>query len=95
MSVSSVLIASGDAETSSPPKKAVNPLDNAARLCYNALSEQGISCRMAPPHLVMQSAVSVALEAEALAKDGCLATAQDLQPVYLRPAQAQRLRDRV
>ena len=38
-----------------------------ARLCYNALSEQGISCRMAPPHLVMQSAVSVALEAEALA----------------------------
>ena len=66
-----------------------------ARLCYNALSEQGISCRMAPPHLVMQSAVSVALEAEALAKDGHLATAQDLQPVYLRPAQAQRLRDRV
>ena len=66
-----------------------------ARLCYNALSERGISCRMAPPHLVMQSAVSVALEAEALAKDGHLATAQDLQPVYLRPAQAQRLRDRV
>ena len=66
-----------------------------ARLCYNSLSEQGISCRMAPPHLVMQSAVSVALEAEALAKDGCLATAQVLQPVYLRPAQAQRLRDRV
>ena len=66
-----------------------------ARLCYNALSEQGISCRMAPPHLVMQSAVSVALEAEALAKAGHLATAQDLQPVYLRPAQAQRLRDRV
>jgi len=65
-----------------------------ARLCYNALSEQGISCRMAPSHLVMQSAVSVALEAEALAKDGRLATAQDLQPVYLRPAQAQRLRDR-
>ena len=66
-----------------------------ARLCYNSLSEQGISCRMAPPHLVMQSAVSVALEAEALAKAGHLATAQDLQPVYLRPAQAQRLRDRV
>ena len=66
-----------------------------ARLCYNALSEQGISCRMAPPHLVMQSAVSVALEAEALAKAGHLVTAQDLQPVYLRPAQAQRLRDRI
>ncbi len=66
-----------------------------ARLCYNALSEQGISCRMAPPHLIMQSAVSVALEAEALAKAGHLVTAQDLQPVYLRPAQAQRLRDRI
>ncbi len=66
-----------------------------ARLCYNALSEQGISCRIAPPHLVMQNAVSVALEAETLAEVGHFVTAQDLQPVYLRPAQAQRLRDRV
>ena len=66
-----------------------------ARLCYNALSEQGISCRMAPAHLVMQNAVSVALEAEELARAGHLLTAQELQPVYLRPAQAQRLRDRV
>jgi len=66
-----------------------------ARLCYNALSEQGISCRIAPPHLVMQNAVSVALEAETLAEAGHFVTAQDLQPVYLRPAQAQRLRDRV
>ena len=66
-----------------------------ARLCYNALSEQGISCRIAPPHLVMQNAVSVALEAETLAEVGHFVTAPDLQPVYLRPAQAQRLRDRV
>ena len=66
-----------------------------ARLCYNALSERGISCRMAPAHLVMQNAVSVALEAEELARAGHLLTAQELQPVYLRPAQAQRLRDRV
>ena len=66
-----------------------------ARLCYNALSEQGISCRIAPPHLVMQNAVGVALEAETLAEVGHFVTAQDLQPVYLRPAQAQRLRDRV
>ena len=65
-----------------------------ARLCYNMLSEQGISCRMAPAHLVMQNAVSVALEAEELARAGHLLTAQELQPVYLRPAQAQRLRDR-
>ena len=66
-----------------------------ARLCYNALSERGISCRMAPAHLVMQNAVSVALEAEELARAGHLLTAQELQPVYLRPAHAQRLRDRV
>ena len=66
-----------------------------ARLCYNALSEHGISCRMAPAHLIMQNAVSVALEAEELARAGHLLTAQELQPVYLRPAQAQRLRDRV
>ena len=66
-----------------------------ARLCYNNLSERGISCRMAPAHLVMQNAVSVALEAEELAGTGQLLTAQELQPVYLRPAQAQRLRDRV
>ena len=66
-----------------------------ARLCYNDLSERGISCRMAPAHLVMQNAVSVALEAEELAGAGQLLTAQELQPVYLRPAQAQRLRDRV
>ena len=43
----------------------------------------------------MQNAVSVALEAEELAGSGALLTAQELQPVYLRPAQAQRLRDRV
>ena len=66
-----------------------------ARLCYNDLSERGISCRMAPAHLVMQNAVSVALEAEELAGAGQLLTAHELQPVYLRPAQAQRLRDRV
>ncbi len=66
-----------------------------ARLCWQALSEQGVSCRMAPSHLVMQNAVSVALEAESLAEAGHLVTAQELQPVYLRPAQAQRLRDRV
>ena len=61
-----------------------------------ALSDEERSTESAElRHLVMQSAVSVALEAEALAKAGHLATAQDLQPVYLRPAQAQRLRDRV
>ena len=40
----------------------------------------------------MQNAASVALEAEDLAAAGGLVSAQDLQPVYLRPAQAQRLK---
>jgi len=66
-----------------------------ARLCYNYLSEQGVSCQIAPPHLVMQNAMSVALEAEEAVRNGMLGSAQDLQPVYLRPAQAQLLRDRL
>ncbi|WP_298018322.1 tRNA (adenosine(37)-N6)-threonylcarbamoyltransferase complex dimerization subunit type 1 TsaB [uncultured Dysosmobacter sp.] len=65
-----------------------------ARLCFNALTEAGIPCRLAPPHLVMQNAMSVALEAEALAADGKLTSPQALEPVYLRPAQADRLRQK-
>jgi tRNA threonylcarbamoyladenosine biosynthesis protein TsaB len=42
----------------------------------------------------MQNAMSVALEAEALAAEGALTNAQDLQPIYLRPAQAERLRQK-
>ena len=66
-----------------------------ARLCYNALAEHGISCRVAAAPLVMRNALGLALSAEELARAGHLLTAQELQPVYLRPAQAQRLRDRV
>ena len=47
---------------------------------------------MAPPQLVMQNAMSVALCAEDLARAGKLVSAQELLPVYLRPPQAQRLR---
>ena len=65
-----------------------------ARLCCNFLQNAGVSCRMAPAHLVMQNAMSVALEAEVLAAEGMLTNAQDLQPVYLRPAQAERLRQK-
>ncbi len=63
-----------------------------ARLCMDFMTEAGILCRLAPPHLVMQNAVSVALEAEVLAAEGKLVTAQELAPVYLRPPQAERLR---
>ena len=51
-----------------------------------------MACRLAPPHLVMQHAVSVALEAEEAARKGGLVSAQELLPVYLRPPQAERLR---
>ena len=42
----------------------------------------------------MQNAMSVALCGEDLARAGKLVSAQELLPVYLRPPQAQRLRDR-
>lgn len=67
-------------------------LGDGGHLCAGYLSEAGIPCRLAPPHLVMQNAVSVALEAEVLAAAGGLVPPQDLAPVYLRPPQAERLR---
>ena len=66
-----------------------------AALCERALREAGLPCRLAPPHLVMQNAMSVALCGEDLARAGKLVSAQALLPVYLRPPQAQRLRDRM
>lgn len=66
-----------------------------AALCFQYLTEVGISCRLAPPHLLMQNAMSVALAAEEEARAGHLLSAQELLPVYLRPPQAVRLRDRI
>ena len=63
-----------------------------AGLCYNYLLEQGVPCRMAPPQLVMQNAVGVALAAEEMAAAGQVTTARDLVPVYLRLSQAERER---
>ncbi|MDD3347476.1 tRNA (adenosine(37)-N6)-threonylcarbamoyltransferase complex dimerization subunit type 1 TsaB [Oscillibacter sp.] len=65
-----------------------------AALCLRHLAAAGIACHLAPPHLLMQNAVSVALEAEQLAAEGALVTADELQPVYLRPVQAQRLQEK-
>lgn len=69
-------------------------LGDGGRMCADYLAANGVPCRLAPPHLLMQNAVSVALEAEDLAARGELVSAQDLSPVYLRPPQAQRLRNR-
>ena len=63
-----------------------------AKLCAAYLLDAGIPCRLAPPHLLMQNAMSVALEAETLAAQGKLVSSQALEPVYLRPAQADLLR---
>jgi len=62
------------------------------KLCADALTAAGVACRLAPPYLVMQSAVTVALEAEEAAGRGGLVSAQELLPVYLRPPQAERLK---
>ncbi len=67
-------------------------LGDGGRMCFDFLTGAGVSCRLAPAHLVKENAVSVALEAEALAAEGKLVTAQELVPVYLRPPQAERLR---
>ena len=63
-----------------------------AGLCYNYLLEQDVPCRMAPPQLMMQNAVGVALAAEEMAAAGQVTTARDLVPVYLRLSQAERER---
>ena len=65
--------------------------DGAGR-CYKYLVEQDVPCRMAPPQLVMQNAVGVALAAEEMAAAGQVTTARDLVPVYLRLSQAERER---
>ena len=70
----------------------ITVVGDGGRLTFEYLASAGIPCRLAPPHLVMQNAMSVALEAEAMAATGALVSAQELEAVYLRPAQAERLR---
>ena len=65
-----------------------------AALCAGYLNAHGVPCRIAPPHLVMQNAVSVALEAETM-PESAFVPAQGLRPVYLRPPQAVPLRERL
>ena len=75
--------------TDDPRLKTV--VGDGAKLCASYLTEHGIACRLAPPHLIMQNAMSVALEAEQLASENKLVSSQALEPVYLRPAQADLL----
>lgn len=67
-------------------------LGDGAELCRDYLAENGYPCRLAPPQLLRQNAVGVALAAERKAAAGGLIPAQELTPVYLRLSQAERER---
>ena len=62
-----------------------------AQLAYDYFTKAGIECRLAPAHLRQQSAVGVALAAEAAGQEAAV-SAQDLAPNYLRLSQAERER---
>jgi len=62
-----------------------------AKLAFDYFTKAGIACRLAPAHLSQQSAVGVALAAEA-AGQKAVVSAQDLAPNYLRLSQAERER---
>ena len=63
-----------------------------AKLCYNTLMEQGLTLRLAPLPLRMQSAWGVALAARRLADRDGLVRGGALIPVYHRLSQAERER---
>jgi len=63
-----------------------------AKLCYNAFMQAGIDARLAPPHLVAQSAWGVARCALELARQDKLLPAAQIQPSYHRLSQAERER---
>ena len=62
-----------------------------AKLAYDYFRAAGMECQLAPAHLCQQSAVGVALAAEA-AGQAATVSAQDLAPNYLRLSQAERER---
>ena len=62
-----------------------------AVLCHDYFTKAGIDCALAPAHLRQQSALGVAMAAEAAGMDAAV-SAQDLAPVYLRLSQAERER---
>ncbi len=62
-----------------------------AELCRDVLAAHGIPCRLAPPHLLRQSAVGVGMAACRLWPSGAV-PAQELAISYLRLSQAERER---
>lgn len=63
-----------------------------AHLCAEHCGRSGISARLAPPNLRMQSAWGVARCGLEQARSGQTITGRDLAPVYLRLSQAERER---
>lgn len=61
-----------------------------AKLCYNILLESLPNIKMAPPHLILQRASSVAQCALQQYEQHGAGTATELLPVYLRLPQAER-----
>ena len=73
-------------------ERPITVLGDGGALAHRALTAQGISCTLAPAALLYQNAVGVGLAAERAYARGEAVSAQELLPVYLRPAQAERLR---
>lgn len=70
----------------------ITVLGDGGALCWRHLTGRGIRCALAPGALLYQNAVGVGLAAERAYARGEAVSAQELLPVYLRPAQAERLR---
>ena len=70
----------------------ITVLGDGGLLCWRYLREHGVNCSLAPAALLYQNAVGVGLAAEQAYARGEAVSAQELLPVYLRPAQAERLR---
>lgn len=85
----------GLAELTEEVKKSGNPqilVGDGAELCYNAFRAAGIPARLAPPHLLRQTAWGVARAALELARKGGLVRAGEMTPQYHRLSQAERER---
>ena len=70
----------------------ITVLGDGGTLCWRYLTEHGAKSLLAPAALLYQNAAGVGLAAERAYARGEAVSAQALLPVYLRPAQAERLR---
>lgn len=73
-------------------KKPYILVGDGAKLCYNEMKAQGLEVRLAPPHLLLQSAWGVARGGLELARSGQLTAGGALAPAYHRLSQAERER---